>query len=150
MNRIFCDLDGVVVDFDRYMREHRLTAEEVKRRPGAYLEMLPIAGALEGVRSLIGMRFEIWIATKPPTGVPYAYADKVQWVLRHLPELHRRVILTHHKGMLGDEGDYLIDDRPHRAACEEFRGTLLHYRPGVFAWPEVLHTFRAIRKVATP
>lgn len=127
MSRVFVDLDGVVVDFDRFARERGLTGDEVKCRPGAYLEMEPIDGALAGVRSLIGMGFEVWIATKPPTGVPFAYADKVAWVLKHLPELKRRIVLTHDKGMLGGPFDILIDDRPHKANCIEFVGELIHF-----------------------
>lgn len=126
-NRVFVDLDGVVVDFDRYMRETGLTSGEVKTMPGAYLSMPPIPGAIEAVRSLIGMGYEVWIATKPPTGIPYAYADKAAWVMEHLPELSRRIIITHDKGLLGDARDILIDDRPHKANCTSFKGRLIHF-----------------------
>jgi 5'-nucleotidase len=86
MNRIFVDMDGVVVDFDKCAKGKCLTGDQLKRLPGAYLEMDPLPNAITGVRSLIGMGFEVWLATKPPTGIPFAYADKVQWVLDHLPE----------------------------------------------------------------
>mgnify|MGYP000879966171 FL=1 len=144
-NRVFVDLDGVVVDFDRYMRETGLTSGEVKTMPGAYLSMPPIPGAIEAVRSLIGMGYEVWIATKPPTGIPYAYADKAAWVMENLPELSRRIIITHDKGLLGDARDILIDDRPHKANCTSFKGRLLHFNnPNIeevrhrLTWPEVL------------
>ena len=75
--------------------------------------MPPIDGAIEAVRSVIGMGYEVWVATKPPTGVHYAYSDKAAWIFKHLPELKRRLIITHDKGLLGDAGDYLCDDRPH-------------------------------------
>ena len=141
MNRIFVDMDGVIVDFDAYKTAHGMTGEEVKRQPGAYLEMPAIPGALSAVRSLIGMGFEVWIATKPPTGVPYAYSDKAAWVIRELPELKRRIIITHDKGLLGDSGDYLCDDRPHKANCEKFAGTLLRFVDG-YHWPQALEFFR--------
>lgn len=140
--RVFIDMDGVIVDFDAYLREHGITGDEAKRRPGAYLAMRPIDGALKAVHQIIGMGFEVWLATKPPTGIPWAYADKVQWVLEHLPELHRRVILTHHKGMLGRPGDVLIDDRPHRAHCDEFQGQLLHFGSNGMDWSGVLEVLR--------
>src|SRR5690606_8114187 len=98
----------------------------------------------EGVRSLIGMGFECWIATKPPTGIPHAYADKAKWILRYLPELKRRIIMTHDKGLLGDERDYLIDDRPHTANCLNFRGSLMQFGNGV-SWAYVLKVFRKAR-----
>ena len=141
MNRVFVDMDGVLVDFDAYKTARGLTGEEVKRQPGAYLEMPAIPGALAAVRSLIGMGFEVWIATKPPTGVPYAYSDKAAWVIRELPELKRRIIITHDKGLLGGPHDYLCDDRPHKANCEKFAGTLLRFVDG-YHWPQALEFFR--------
>lgn len=144
MNRIFVDMDGVIVDFDAYKTAHGLTGDEVKRKPGAYLEMPPIPGAKEAVRSLIGMGFEVWIATKPPTGVPYAYSDKAAWVFEHLPELKRRIIVTHDKGLLGEAGDFLCDDRPHKANCEKFAGELLAFVDG-YHWPQALEYLRTKR-----
>lgn len=137
MNRVFVDMDGVIADFDRFMTENQITSAELKKRPGGYLDLKPIPGAIEGVRRLISQGFEVWIATKPPTGIPYAYADKVSWILKHLPELKRRVILTHDKGLLGDAGDYLLDDHPARANCEQFAGTLLRFENG-YHWPQAL------------
>lgn len=137
MNRVFVDMDGVIVDFDAFKQAHRLTGEQVKKMVGAYRMMPPIDGAIEAVRSVIGMGYEVWLATKPPTGIPHAYADKVSWALEYLPELRRRIIITHDKGLLGDAGDYLCDDRPHKANCEAFAGTLLRFVDG-FHWPQAL------------
>ncbi len=145
MNRIFIDMDGVIVDFDAQVRETGLTGEQLKVINGAYLAMKPIDGAIEAVRSLIGMGFDVWIATKPPTGVAYAYSDKAQWVFNHIPELKRKIIITHHKGLLGDAGDFLLDDRPHKASCEEFAGTLLKFIDG-YHWPQALDYFRCLQK----
>lgn len=139
--RVFVDMDGVIVDFDAFKAASGLSGDEVKELPGAYLEMNPIPGALDAVRSLIGMGYEVWIATKPPTGIPYAYADKVSWVLQYLPELKRRIILTHDKGLLGGTGDFLVDDRPHKANCKRFAGTLIRFGHGV-GWDDVLARLR--------
>jgi hypothetical protein len=143
MNRVFIDMDGVIVDFDGYAKQRGLTGDHVKRMPKAYASMDAIPGALAAVRSLIGMGFEVWIATKPPTGISWAYADKAQWVMDNLPELSKRIILTHDKGLLGDAGDYLLDDRPHRANCERFAGTLLRFENG-YHWPQALEFFRGV------
>jgi len=142
--RIFVDMDGVIVDFEAYKSERGLTGEEVKKTPNAYLEMPAIPGAISAVRTLIGMGFEVWIATKPPTGVPYAYSDKAAWIMRELPELKRRIIVTHDKGLLGDVGDFLCDDRPHKANCEMFQGTLLRFVDG-YHWPQALEFFRSLQ-----
>ena len=126
--RAFVDMDGVVVDFEGYMRFLNATSEDIKRMPGSYLEMAPMPGGLAGVRSLIGMGFDVWLASKPPTGVAHAYSAKAEWVFVYLPELKRKLILTHDKGLLGNANDVLIDDHPHRANCFEFDGTLIIHR----------------------
>lgn len=141
MTRLFLDMDGVVVDFDAYKTALGLTGDEVKHRPGAYLNMMPMPGALEGVKSLIGMGFDVWLATKPPTGVACAYADKAMWVFTHLPELKRKLIITHDKGLLGCVQDILVDDRPHKANCEKFPGRLIPFTDGM-DWPKLLALLR--------
>lgn len=141
MNRVFFDMDGPLVDFDGRMAELGLPGHILKTMPGAYSSMKPVPGALDCVRETIRLGYEAWIATKPPTGIPHAYADKVEWILKHLPELSTRIIITHDKGLLGDEGDILIDDRPHKANCHAFRGTFLHFKSG-HQWPEVMRYLR--------
>lgn len=145
MNRIFIDMDGVIANFDAMNRRLNLRPGELKQRPGAYLMLEPYPEAIPAVQGLINAGYDVFIATKPPTGIPFAYADKAAWVLKHFPELSRKIILTHDKGLLGDEGDILIDDRPHKANCEQFKGHLIrvpHDRPN---WVQIL---AEIRKVA--
>lgn len=137
MNRVFVDMDGVVVDFDDYMLQTGLTADQVKATPGAYRAMQPIPGALAAVRTLIAMGYDVWLATKPPTGRAHAYSEKADWIFEHLPELMRRLIITHDKGFLGDEHDWLCDDRPEKANCRRFKGRLLCFVDG-FHWPQAL------------
>jgi 5'(3')-deoxyribonucleotidase len=156
--RIFVDLDGVIVDFARFAKETGLAGEQIKKMRGAYLAMQPIPGAIEAVKSLIGMGYDVWVASKPPTGIAFAYADKAQWVFEHLPELKRKIILTHDKGLLGDEGDWLIDDRITKAACQHFPGGIFDFRAEggnleKFGWPEILGYFRnrkAAREAVLP
>lgn len=145
MNRIFIDMDGVIVDFDSYAKNLGLAGDEIKKRPGAYLEMQPLPDAIAAVKSLIGMGFEVWAATKPPTGIAFAYSDKAAWIFNHLPELKRKLILTHDKGLLGDSGDFLIDDRPHKANCQKFPGILITFKEGS-RWSDILTFFSTVRK----
>jgi 5'-nucleotidase len=140
--RVFVDLDGVTVDFDGFMQKHGIDPETVKGMEGAYLNMRPIPGAIDGIREIMRMGFDVFIATKPPTGIAHAYADKAQWVFDHLPELAKKLIVTSEKGLLGDGNDYLIDDRPHKAKCEDFAGTLLVFGK-VTTWNDVLRFMRA-------
>lgn len=129
--RIFFDMDGVLVDFERFMRERNMTAAEVKEYENAFAFMHPLSGAIDGIRKVMSIAGqyggEVWIATKPPTGIAHAYAGKAEWILDNLPELKRRIIITHDKGLLGGADDFLIDDRPWRANCGEFRGTLVWF-----------------------
>jgi 5'(3')-deoxyribonucleotidase len=144
VNRVFVDMDGVIVDFHGYKQATGLSNDEIKIMPGAYLAMPAIPGAIAAVHSVISMGYEVWIATKPPTGVPHAYSEKAAWILRELPELERRIIVTHDKGLLGDVGDYLCDDMPHKANCEHFAGTLLRFVGG-YHWPEALAALKSAK-----
>jgi 5'(3')-deoxyribonucleotidase len=137
--RIFVDMDGVIVDFEGFKKTTGLGSEQVKIMPSAYRHMNPLPGALDGVRSLIGMGHDVWIATKPPTGIPHAYADKVAWILEYLPELKRKIVLTHDKSLL--RGDVLIDDRPHKANARNFAGHVITFGLGVDWW-EVLRLIK--------
>lgn len=145
MNRVLFDMDNVLVDFDGYAQLHGLSGQVVKSLPGAYRAMAPLPGALEAVRAVEAMGFEAWIASKPPQGVAHAYAEKADWVHTHLPQLSGRLILTPDKGLLGDEGDVLIDDRPHAANCAAFRGLLIPFTPGT-SWRDVLDVLAAHRR----
>jgi hypothetical protein len=141
MNRVFVDMDGVLVDFDGYMKEHGLTGHETKTKEGAYRDMKPIEGAIEAVYELERLGYEVWIATKPPTGQAHAYGEKAEWIFKYLVGFERRLIITPDKGLFGEEGDYLCDDRPHKANCRKFKGHLLEFVDG-YHWPEALQFFR--------
>lgn len=141
MNRVFVDMDGVIVDCDGYLLANGLTGEALKWRVGVYAAMSPLSGAIDAVRSLVDMGFEVWIATKPPIGAPHVYSDKVTWVMKHLPEMRERIIMTQDKGLLGDAGDFLCDDRPDKANCRAFSGELLAFVDG-YHWPQALEYLR--------
>jgi 5'(3')-deoxyribonucleotidase len=136
-------MDGVIVDFEGYMESTGMTSDQIKTTPGSYLAMKPIPGALSAIRLLIGLGFDVRIATKCPTGESHAYADKVDWVYKYIPELIKKITITHDKGELGDRGDFLCDDRPHKANCEAFSGTLLRFVDG-YHWPQALTYFRSL------
>jgi len=138
--RIFIDMDGVIVDFEKEMKVRGMPGEEMKLIPGIYANLDPIPGAINGVFTLLNWGYEVWIATKPPTSITSAYADKAAWVIKHLPELKRNIIITHDKGLLGTANDYLIDDRPHKANIKEFAGTFIPFVDGM-TWDDVLKRF---------
>jgi hypothetical protein len=127
--RVFVDMDGVLADFGKARDASGLPSEEFKLLPGSYLTLEPIEGAIAAVRQLIATGFDVWIATKIPHDNPYAAAEKLFWIKRHLPELYKSVIITPNKGTLGTSRDFLIDDRPHKAHIDEFAGLLITFGP---------------------
>lgn len=142
--RVFIDMDGVLADFAGRMRDANVSADSVKRTPGHYAAMLPVPGALDAVRAIIAMGYDVWLATKPPTGSAHAYSEKAAWVFQYLPELKRKLIITPDKGMLGGPGDFLIDDRLHKANCAAFPGTLIDFKEGdAGEWPRIIKLLRS-------
>lgn len=124
---VFLDSDGPIADYDHDLKKSGLTVDVFKHTPGIYL-WLPVT---EGATDAIGRlkihddrnELRVWILTKTPSRSPYAYTEKVLWYRRNFPWLEDRVILTHDKHLLGTEGDFLLDDRPHKANADKFRGT---------------------------
>lgn len=127
--KAFIDMDGVIVDFEggRSLSTH--PAGIFKLLPGSYRDLKPIPGAIERITELINIGWDVWIATKIPTDNPYAAAEKLFWIAEYMPWFKASVIITPNKGCLGDEFDVLIDDRPHKAMCREFKGYLLTFGP---------------------
>jgi 5'-nucleotidase len=140
--RIFVDMDGVVANFDKAKKAKGLTSDEYKVLPGAYLDLEPMPDALDSLRQLMSENYEVWLATKPPTGIAHAYADKAAWVFKHIPELSRRLIITPDKGLLGDGNDWLIDDNPQKANCSKFKGILIPFINGR-TWRDTIEIIHA-------
>ena len=125
--KIFVDMDGVWADFEKARHASGLPADQFKLTRHAYRHLEEMPGAKEGLDFLLTLPAEVFIATKIPTHNPYAATDKLLWVEERRPQLMTHVIVTPHKGLLGTNSDYLIDDRPHKANCREFEGTLLTF-----------------------
>lgn len=146
--RIYLDMDGVMADFDRHMLEKNLSGAELKMIAGAYRALPPYEGAIEGIRHLEDMGFEVYIATKIPGDNPAAASEKIYWLQEHVPSLMKKVIITPDKGCIGGERDYLVDDRPHKANVENFRGTVVHFGPkgAIKDWASLRAFFVEVRK----
>ncbi|KWU24764.1 5' nucleotidase, NT5C type [Burkholderia cenocepacia] len=147
--RVLVDLDGVWADFEKACAASGLPPEEFKLRPGAYRHLEEIAGASDTISWLEAVGYEVHIATKIPTHNPFAATEKLLWVAERKPHLLKRTIITPHKGMLGGRRDFLIDDRPHKAHCSEFEGTLLHFGPqGAYpTWDAIRAYFTALESL---
>lgn len=125
--KFFCDLDGVGADFAAGRDASGLPSSEFKLIPGVYRDLKPYPGFADNLLSLIADGWDVWIATKIPDDNPGAATEKLLWVNEHIPFMRKSTIITPNKGTLGNEMDFLLDDRPHKAHCMEFKGTLLTY-----------------------
>lgn len=128
---VFIDSDGPVADFDHDLLADGRHTDIFKMLPGIYLYLPITAGAKQALSLLKEMddkrRLRVWIATKTPSNSPYAYTEKILWYRKNFPWLEDRVIITHDKSMLGCENDILLDDRPHKANADKFRGTFVYF-----------------------
>jgi 5'(3')-deoxyribonucleotidase len=130
---VFLDSDGPVAEFDKSLAESGLHAEEFKMLPGIYLWLDITPGAETAIETLKALDdaglIRVWILTKTPSNSPYAYTEKVLWYRKKFPWLEDRVIITHDKHLMGGPGDYLLDDRPHKANADKFKGNFVYFDP---------------------
>jgi 5'-nucleotidase len=150
---VYIDMDGVLVDFqsglDRVppdVRERfRGHEDEI---PGVFGLMEPMPGAVDAFRELSGL-FDVYILSTAPWANQTAWADKLEWVKRHLGgapggPAYKRLILTHHKDL--NRGDFLIDDRPTKRGVDRFVGAVLSFGPdGEYKdWPAIMAHLREV------
>lgn len=133
--RIYVDMDGVIADFEEHLLGRN--PKVIKLLPGTYISLKPIIGAIEAVRMLIEAGHDVYLATKIPTHNVLAATEKLHWINQYFPEMIAKTIITPDKGCL--RGDILIDDRKHKANCENFEGTFIHFGTEEFpSWDVVL------------
>ena len=132
---IYIDMDGVLANFEKAARELPAGVS----RPDLHLDFSkfePMPGAIEAVEKLIDMGHDVYIATTPPWNNPAAWGQKRNWVEKNLPQLKRKMFLTHHKNLL--KGDILIDDTTYRGQ-KDFEGEFMHFGigPNKMNWPQI-------------
>lgn len=145
---LFIDMDGVLVDFYRGVRDHypdfdsypqdrqREITSELSARSGFFTQLQPIPGALEAFRTLSAL-YDTYILSTPDWNGVNSWTEKRIWVEQYLGQAaHKRLILTHNKGLF--TGRALIDDRI-RNGVDRFGGEHIHFGTGHFPdWPSVL------------
>ena len=138
---IFLDMDGVLANFEKAAAQ----IPDVKR-PDEVLDFStfePMPGAIDAVKKIIAMGHDVFIATTPPWNNPSAWGQKRDWIEEHLPQLKRKMFLTHRKDLL--KGDILVDDSTYRGQYD-FDGTFMHFGKH-FDWDMVVNTIEQITKL---
>lgn len=145
---LFIDMDGVLVDFYRGVRDHypefdsyppgrkREITAELSARSGFFTQLQPMPGALEAFRTLAD-RYNTYILSTPDWHGVNSWTEKRIWVEQYLGDAaYKRLILTHNKGLFS--GRALIDDRL-RNGVDHFTGEHIHFATNRFPdWKAVL------------
>lgn len=126
------DLDGTLADFNGAMRSQmvelatpfeitrypNLENEDlpwvkarrklIKKQPGFWENLAPIPEGFAVLQKLREHEFELNVLTKGPFSTPSAWAEKVSWCQKHVPDA--QVTVTQDKGIV--YGRLLFDDWP--------------------------------------
>lgn len=135
---VYVDMDGVIADYDAHKHltiEHDPNQSECKVPEGYFSDLPLIDGAVEALNELSKF-YELYILSTPQWSNPNCWKEKRIWIEKHFGELlHKRIILTHNKGLL--LGDYLIDDST-RNGVDSFKGVHIHFGQAPFlTWNQV-------------
>ena len=140
--RVYLDQDGPMYDMEKAAKAYGIEIEHYKRMAGTYLNLPLSEGAVEAVRTILAMGFEVFVLTKSPDSNPYAASEKLLSIQRDFPVLHGRVIITPDKGAVGRPQDFLIDDHPEWANANNFPGQILHFK---YDWASTLKKLQAFK-----
>jgi 5'-nucleotidase len=134
---IYIDMDHVLCDYEQGFKAHKTKYPDLlfpQSRPGLYINLLPIAGAIETFKWLSEQaNFSVYILTAPSIKNPHSYSEKREWVEKHLGMLAvNNLIISAHKGL--HKGNYLIDDCTSGKGQENFEGQLIQL--GSVSYPD--------------
>ena len=130
--KLFIDMDGVLADFMKGVREHPDYKISFKNDTLDQLDVFgllePMDGAIEAVNKILNSGlYDVHIATTPPWNNPQAWMHKRLWIDKYLPKLKKRITMTHNKDLLCQSpSDIIIDDRL-KNGVERWKGVHLHF-----------------------
>jgi 5'(3')-deoxyribonucleotidase len=150
-SRIFFDMDGVLADFSRAANELAPGAPHPEENPDLFAKMQPVDGAIAAVNELKNY-YDLYILSAVPWRNPAGASQKIAWIKRYFGDgldnpFFKKIILTHNKDLVGDAGDWLIDDRPTHNGADRFRGQLIAFGSAEFPdWPAVTRYLVSLAK----
>jgi 5'(3')-deoxyribonucleotidase len=122
---IFCDMDGVLADFDAAIVHKDMQDPPEMFVPGFFRNLAVTDGAKEAIAELLANPdYEIYIGSKMTSKAPNCATEKVEWIKEHFPALLRNMVLCCDKKLL--RGHVLIDDDEERWG-HAFVGTFIHF-----------------------
>jgi 5'(3')-deoxyribonucleotidase len=128
MKRIYIDMDGVLVDFEKAHREalrRNPTQPYPQSQLGFFLNLELIKGAVWAV-STLQIYFDVYFLTAPSTKNPLCYTEKRMSIEKHFGfSACSKLIICENKSLL--IGDFLVDDRIDSHKQNEFVGKLIHF-----------------------
>ncbi|HEY4486736.1 MAG TPA: 5'-3'-deoxyribonucleotidase [Candidatus Paceibacterota bacterium] len=96
---------------DQYQKHLREKVESIYFAPGFYKNLPPVDGAIEAIKELVALGYEVMICTSPLGRYENCILEKYQWIEKYLGEdFTKKIILTKDKTLI--RGDILIDDKP--------------------------------------
>jgi hypothetical protein len=121
--KLFLDMDNVLVDTLTVLNQLNPADYQVNKPdqiPGVFLDLQPVEGALESVKSL-APHYDLYILSTAPWHNPSAWQDKLLWLEKYFGNdedspFYKRVVMTHDKGLVHGVGGILVDDRPYHGA----------------------------------
>lgn len=142
--RVYLDQDGPLYNFEQGAKNYDTDIGHLKRMAGAYIELPLMDGAVEAVKEIWAMGFEVFVLTKAPDSNPYAASEKLLSIKRDFPSLHGRVIISSDKGCVGTERDILVDDHPEWANADHFPGKIITF---TYDWQKTLAELHELKRI---
>ncbi len=91
--------------------EHAALIKSLRNQEGFFRDLLPVAGAKEGLVALRDAGFDVRICTAPIWEFKFCVPEKLEWIKRELGhEWAANTIIARDKTLI--VGDVLIDDKP--------------------------------------
>ena len=126
---LYIDMDGVVADFDAYIRSQNTTnlphSEFADNHVCEFPQMFEAFKDSQKALELLNEYFDIYFLSTPMWDIPESYTSKRIWLQEHFPEIcTKKLILTHRKDLV--IGDFLVDDRI-KNGVDKFTGKHIHF-----------------------